>query len=165
MSIAAAKLTAARLREVLDYDRETGVFRWRLRTSNRVHVGDVAGTPNKNRIELRVDGVHYQAHRLAWLHVTGSWPAHEIDHKDGDPGNNAFGNLRDVPRKVNQENLRKARTDNQVGLLGVCAARGKFKASLGVGGKHKHLGYFPTPEVAHAVYLEAKRRLHEGCTL
>ncbi len=42
-------LTAARLRELLHYDPATGVFTRKVRTSNRINIGDVAGT-------LRPDG-------------------------------------------------------------------------------------------------------------
>jgi hypothetical protein len=58
-------LTAARLRELLDYDPATGVFTWR--------------SPRPSRYQLiSVDGWTYQASRLAWLWMTGSWPKGQI---------------------------------------------------------------------------------------
>lgn len=109
------------------------------------------------------------AHRLAWVHVHGSWPAGDIDHINGDKLDNRIANLRDVTRSVNKENMRSARGDNKVGLLGVHVRRQNttrpYVASIRVSGKLIHLGAHNTPEAAHAAYLEAKRRLHSGCTI
>lgn len=69
-------LTAERLRSLLRYDPDTGTFVWAARTSNRIKIGDVAGRPhNRGYVAIGVDGRVYLAHRLAWLWVTGNWPA------------------------------------------------------------------------------------------
>ncbi len=67
--------------------------------------------------------------------------------------------------RLNCENLRKARKDSRTGLLGASWAGYSFVATIQVRGKKKHLGSFATAEEAHAAYLEAKRKLHEGCTI
>lgn len=159
------ELTAERLREVLDYDPDTGVFTRKVRTGN-VKIGDVAGSFNgKGYIRIGIDGRLHRAHRLAWLYVTGEWPKDQIDHINGDRGDNRLANLREVNNAENQHNLRKARADNTTGFLGVSPRYGKFRAYIMVDGKNKHLGCFPTPEAAHAAYLEAKRGLHPFGTL
>jgi len=167
--MAKSDLTAARLREVLGYDPETGVFTWRVFRSGRAVVGQQAArAPRCNGYStIFVDGYLYPAHRLAWLYVTGEWPVGLIDHKDGMKANNAFGNLRDVTHGVNLQNQRKARVDNTLGLLGVThhPKNNKFQARITLDKKTQSLGYFKTPEEAHAAYLAAKRRLHEGCTI
>ena len=38
-------------------------------------------------------------------------------------------------------------------------------AQICVNRKHKNLGRFDTPEQAYAAYLDAKRLMHDGCTL
>ncbi len=161
-------LTAERVRELLDYDPETGGLTWRTRPSNRVRIGDKAGCVRLDRrITVRVDGAFYKAHRIAWLHFYGIWPRDQIDHRDGDPSNNCIRNLRDVNQPVNMQNLRKARIDSQTKLLGVCVdkKRRSFAAQIKVNGKRMHLGVFNTAAEAHAAYIQAKRRLHEGCTI
>jgi hypothetical protein len=162
-------LTAHRLRELLVYDGETGVFAWRASRGAGANVGAVAGTLHQGYRKIRVDGVKHFAHRLAWLHVHGEWPAGEIDHVNGDKLDNRIANLRDVTRSTNKQNMREARADSASGFLGVLfrktAKRNPYAASIMVEGRRKHLGQFPTPDAAHAVYVNAKRQLHAGCTI
>jgi hypothetical protein len=164
--MATANLTAARLRELLHYDPATGVFTWKVKTSIRVMVGQVAGARHKlGYIVVGIEGAKCYAHRLAWLHATGSWPTGSIDHIDGDVSNNKLENLRDVPQAINMQNYKTARRDSTTGLLGVWAKRDKWAASIRLSGKTVHLGSFATQKEAHQAYLLAKRRLHQGCTI
>lgn len=160
------ELTAERLRELLHYDPETGVFTQAVRTSNRIKVGSRAGGLNTQGYrQIRVGGSIVYEHRLAWLYMTGSWPVNDIDHADGARANNAFLNLRDVPRSTNLENQRKASRNSKTGFLGVIAYRDKFRATITANRTHHFLGTFDTPEEAHQAYLKAKRAIHDGCTL
>ncbi len=165
--MATPNLTAARLRELLSYDPDTGLFRWKVQTSKRVKVGDIAGTLVKiGYISISIDADMIRAHRLAWLYVHGSWPTGDIDHIDGNRANNRWSNLRDVTRSMNAQNLKRAHADNAAsGLLGVYRDKKKWAASLTVNGKRHRLGNFTTPEEAHAAYLKAKRELHTACTI
>lgn len=159
-------LTAERLREVLDYDAETGIFRWKASCSNQKRVGDIAGSVSKSGYrQIRVERRLYLAHRLAWLYVTGHWPDGDVDHKNMIPGDDWFENLRNATNSQNQQNQRKAHTHNKTGLLGVQQRGRRFVAQITVNGVQRYLGLFPTPETAHAAYLEAKRRLHPWSTL
>lgn len=163
--MAASILSAKRLREILDYNPETGVFTWRVRAGSRMP-GTIAGSPDDlGYIKIAIRKKDYRAHRLAWLYVYGEWPADMVDHIDGNPGNNAITNLRDVSTVVNQQNLRKAKSTNKSGLIGVSRKAKCSTARIKVGGKVLFLGCFKTDEEAHAAYLEAKRLLHSGCTI
>ena len=104
--------------------------------------------------------------------MTGHWPTKQIDHKNGERADNAFANLREATQQLNSENLRRARADNKTGYLGVFRHYyihkrdgQRFVACIQVDGRLRKIGLFLTPEAAHAAYLEAKRRLHEGCTI
>lgn len=160
-------LTAARLRELLHYDPETGVFTWRVRTNSHVAAGSSAGSLDGcGYMRIGISGTSHQAHRLAWLHVHGRWPDGDIDHIDGNREKNRISNLRDVAHSVNQQNQRRAHSRNKsCGLLGVGAHRLRWRAQIMVDGKRLHLGTFDTPEQAHDAYISAKRLHHAGCTI
>lgn len=159
-------LTAERLRDLVHYNPDTGVFT-RLQVTGKIgKVGDVAGSMIPNgRIEFSVDSKRYLAHRLAWLYMTGNWPKREIDHIDGDPTNNRFANLRDVPRHINAQNVRKARANSKSGVLGVKKRYRKWRAEISVNGKVLFIGSFETRDEAYAAFVEAKRLYHAGNTL
>lgn len=168
-----SKLPVERVRQLLRYDPETGKFVWKVdRMCGRYYKqfaaragDDAANITSGGRIQIHVDGGNYKAHRLAWFYVHGVWPS-EIDHRDGNPANNAIANLRIADRFMNMQNLRKAKTGNSSGMLGVTRRRnGKCIAQICVNRVTRYLGSFDTPEEAHAVYLKAKRKHHKGCTL
>ena len=161
------EITAERLRELLEYDPETGIFRWLARPSNCVHIGDIAGSKTaKGYIELKADGIRFYAHRLAFVFMTGELPPEDTDHINGNKSDNRWANLRAVSRQVNMQNLRKANKNNQNGLLGVKSRGNRFTATIMIDGKSKWLGTYDTPEEAHQMYLKTKRTLHsEGCAL
>ena len=159
-------LSADYLRSVLNYNPLTGVFTRLVSTNSRVKVGDVAGCDNgKGYMVFSVLGRLYQAHRIAWLYMHGQWPDGNIDHIDGNPSNNAIANLRDVSQSVNMQNQRLAMSHNTSGYLGVSRNGKRWQAEIQSDGKRRPLGTHDTPVEAHAAYLEAKRRLHPGCTI
>lgn len=163
------ELTQARLQELIAYDPNSGAFTWRVDMRGGKKAGSVAGhVGREGRRSLRIDGKLYLANRLAWLYMTGAWPNGVVDHRDMNPGNDAWANLRDVPHGVNLENRSKAQSNNKsCGLLGVTfdKRRGKFVAQIKATTRRKFIGYFETAEAAHQAYLTEKRVHHVGCTI
>lgn len=156
------ELTQKRLRELLRYNANTGEFTNRVARGG-IKAGAVAGhTHRDGYVRISVDGRDYKAHRLAWIYVHGVPPVADIDHRDGNRGNNSIDNLRDVPRAVNTQNRHGARKDSTCGYLGVGRSGPKWRASIQLDGHKRYLGTFPSPELAHAAYLAAKRALHVG---
>ncbi|NMD19083.1 MAG: HNH endonuclease [Verrucomicrobia bacterium] len=156
-------LTADRLRELLNYDRETGVFSW-LVSCRGTRAGDIAGTSSsEGRRHIIIGYARYKAHRLAWLYVYGEFPKKLIDHINGDPTDNRIANLREATMSENLHNQRRAHKNNKTGILGVQwrASKNKFRARIVTDGKETHLGYFDTSDEAQKAYLEAKSRLHQ----
>jgi hypothetical protein len=167
--MAKADLTAQRLRELLDYDPESGRFVWRVYRGRTAKPGTVAGNHHPEGYKIiMICGHSYGAHRLAWLHAHGVMPSGQIDHINGVRNDNRLSNLRDVTRAVNKQNIKGARKDSKAsGLVGAYwhNVSKKWFSNIGVNGKRLHLGMFATAEEAHASYIEAKRRLHPGCTI
>jgi hypothetical protein len=147
--------------ERLDYDPETGVFKWRIRAGGKLP-GDVAGTvgPKGYRV-ICVKGELVRASRLAWtLAHNGVWPKEEIDHINGLKDDNRLANLREATR---QENCFNAPTRaGKSGLKGVTHRKGyaRWSAAITVRGKSYFLGEFTSPEEAHEAYKEAARDFH-----
>jgi hypothetical protein len=160
-------LTQERLKELLHYDAESGVFtRLVASRGKRTKVGDIAGCfTQEGYCLIMLDGRSYKAHRLAWLYVYGEWPKGNIDHRL--TMSNAILNLRDATQSVNVQNIRHAKKNSKSGLLGAFwkPEKGKFLAQLCHQRKAVYLGYYDTAQGAHEAYLVAKRRLHEGCTI
>lgn len=109
-----------------------------------------------------INGTPYQAHRIAWLVMTGREPDKWIDHINRDKSDNRFCNLRDVSWSVNQHNLKSSKIQNKIGLLGVSKHGKKWIAQIQKDGKKLYIGLFDTPEIAHAAYMEKKATLHCG---
>ena len=163
-------LTAEYVRSLFDYHAESGQLIWKVRRSSKQRVGQVAGCYYRSTgyLYVGVDYKQYLVHRLIWLHVHGEWPEHVVDHINGVRIDNRIENLRDVTQTGNMRNMRRAHSDNMYsGLLGVTYDKRWrcFKARISVDGRSRHIGNFATEEAAHRAFVEAKRVLHETCTL
>lgn len=158
-------LTRKRLRNVLHYTPETGIFTWTKALSSRTVIGSRAGNVSRHSArdyrKIRIDGVLHFEHRLAWFYMTGRWPSQEIDHKDGDGLNNRWSNLRQASHGQNACNTGPNRK-NTSGAKGVYFRRdtGKWSARLQHEGTIHHLGCFPTFDAARAAYREAAMAKH-----
>lgn len=166
MSKINSTLTAERLRQVLDYDPEAGVFTWCVTLSPRAVVGTRAGTLTpKGYRRIAIDGVLHRASRLAWLYVHGCWPVKTMDHINRVRDDDRIGNLRDVSTAENNEN----KTPNKHGFPGVQrnSLSPGFIAVIKANRQRYHLGVFATAEEAGAAYAEAraKVRLQAGALL
>lgn len=152
-----------RLKALLHYNPKTGKWVWLSRPSNRVRIGDEAGCVNNNppRRTIKIDNVYYQSSRLAVFYMTGRWPGKTVDHKNGNPLDDRWGNLR-VATQSQQNANTKRRSDNKTGFKSVFLharlVTKPYSASIRINGKSKHLGYFKTAEEAHAAYTQTAQQ-------
>lgn len=131
-------VTVERLREMLSYDPDSGVFTWKKARGGR-YVGRKAGTICKSGYAyIWIDGKSYRASRLAWFYMTGAWPSQQIDHIDRRRSNDRFTNLRQADNSLNMANR---------------------KAQIQHNKKKIWLGERATPQEAHQLYLEAAASL------
>ena len=154
-------LTAEHLRFLLNYCPESGVFTWKNPQASNVKAGQVAGTDDgKGYLLIGINGKLYKAHRLAWLYVTGEWPAGQIDHINRCKSDNRLCNLRIANGSQNQMN--KFHPNNTSGVKGVYwnKQRGKWQAQIQVHGKGYNLGRYADIRDAAEAYQAIARIIH-----
>lgn len=173
-------ITPAELRQLLDYDPETGALtwaepnkswfaspaHWEAYQSKCAGKAPLANEHSQGYLTGRVMGRMILAHRAAWAHHYGEWPKQNIDHINQDRTDNRIDNLRDVSQVENSRNQRR-RSDNTSGVTGVywAADRKKWAAAIALpGGKCVGLGRYDTLKEAAAARkaAEIKYGFHEN---
>lgn len=155
-------VTQAHLKSVLNYDPATGEFRWSVSRPG-VRLGELCGRINQHGYrEIGVDGGLHQAHRLAFLYMTGTFPEQGVDHINGDRADNRWCNLRPANQSQNMANVGLRKT-NTSGVSGVVwdSDRSMWRAQLRVNGKKTNLGRFHSMEEAKEA-VDAAARLQWG---
>jgi len=154
------------VKSMLDYDAETGIFRWKPRPESMFPAKRHAGMWN-NRFAGKealctkhhagylygsIFESNYSAHRIAWYISTGEVPD-EVDHINGIRTDNRLSNLRNVTRNENCKNAKKSRR-NSSGQIGVRwdAINKRWEARIST----YHLGRFKTFEEALAARKAAE---------
>ena len=155
-----AKLSQARLQQLLDYDPDTGIFTWKVAAGRSVKAGDPAGYVSKSHgyIAIQVESKLYYANRLAWLHFYGIWPTNQIHHMNTVKTDNRIANLDDVTNQVNNSYKRIHMQGHLVGTT-FDKHSGKWMARIGINGKREYLGLYGTKEEAHS-RCQAELTLH-----
>lgn len=138
-------ITQKKLKSLLHYDPDTGVFTWKVYAGNgRIKPGTIAGCINKRILYryIHIKGKLYAAHRLAFLYMVGEMPE-EVDHENHIRDDNRWCNLKPVTKLKNSHN-KKLSTRNTSGVMGVHWHNGhqRWKAVITHEGVKKYLGSF-----------------------
>ena len=149
-------LTVDRLKELLHYDPETGLWTWLVTLNARGKKGYEAGCRRKDgRMVIRIDYRLYLGSRLAVLWMTGSWPKNYVDHRDCDPTNDKWSNLREATHSQNNMNSRTRRSETGIKGVRWHKQNKNWTADIKFNGKRRHLGSFECPAAAHLAYVLA----------
>lgn len=129
-------LSPALLRQLIDYNPDTGLLHWRERTPelhaatgadtakvdmwNRQHAGKECFTSDSGKGYrcAMLAGRMYRAHRVGWAIHYGKWPDQMLDHINQQRADNRIANLREVDFIENGRNARRQKR-NYSGQVGV----------------------------------------------
>ena len=152
------------LREILDYNLETGEMIWINPSKYHQDLkGKIAGSAamhhsGKLYHNIQINGRKYKRSRLAWMWMTGSWPKDMMDHIDGNSTNDAWCNLREADCFTNSWNRKKRKKTSPLPMGVRQAQSGKYVARISCNKKHITIGTFENPEIAHQAYCKARRQ-------
>ncbi len=137
-------ITQEELKNILEYNKDTGIFTWKIKVSDKVIIGNIAGTIHKHGyINITFNNKIYKAHRLAWLYIYGKWPLNLIDHINGIRHDNKLINLREANHQKNGFN-RKKQQNNKSGYKGIYWNKqcNKWHVSYRINGKTFYGGLY-----------------------
>lgn len=151
------------LKQLLDYDSDTGLFLWKTRRSNVAKKGWFSGTQRpEGYLSISIDRKIYLAHKLAWLWVYGDIPP-ILDHIDENKSNNKINNLRLSNKSLNGLNQSKPHKDSKQLYRGISQTNsGKWMAKYCLNSKQIYLGSFDTEQEAALVYSTATKKILEN---
>jgi hypothetical protein len=157
-------LTQEKIKELLDYNPETGIFIWKSKTSkySPIKVGSIAGYLKSSGYRIiEIYNKAFREHRLAWLYVYGVFPSDQIDHINGIRDDNRISNLREATNKENSFN-KKPSKNNTSGYKGVSwnKKNNKWVSQIRVDKKSIYLGLYDSLEDAAIAYQAAAIRYH-----
>ena len=148
-------ITQEELKEVLEYDPATGEFRWRVSRGPTAKAGNRAGSLHHTGYRmLRVYGHRYLEHRLAWLYMTGNFPAKQVDHRNLIRDDNSWDNLREASQGQNKANGHKYQ-NNTSGYKGAYKCGKRWRSGIKLDNKQINLGTFDSAKEAHLAYCKA----------
>lgn len=147
------------LKKILNYNSDTGVFKWLERTCGRKTNGMVGHKDVSGYLIITINGRRYRAHQLAWLYIYGYFPKGVLDHKNRKKSDNRIKNLKET---THQQNLRnsKINSNNKSDVTGIDWYKPllKWRARITLNGKTKYLGYFDNLGDAIKIRLKAEQK-------
>lgn len=149
-------LTQDKLKSLLHYNPETGVFIWIKENRRGIRGNGIAGSLTDNGyLNIGISGTLYRAHRLAWFYMIGEWPENDIDHINHKRTDNRWVNLRVCTRSQNLRNaLKRPGCSSKHKGVSWFKGRDKWEAYIDFDGRRKKLGYFDNERDAAVAYNE-----------
>ena len=99
------KIIPHQLRDLLDYDPETGDVWWAVDYGRRIKAGTPCRNPNSGGyFRVNYKRSTYLLHRVIWFLHYGEQPPELVDHENNDNQCNAIWNLRELDSEGNSRN-------------------------------------------------------------
>ena len=137
-------LTQTELKEILHYNKFTGIFTWAINISSRARKGAIAGNMNqRGYCRIKIKNKEYLSHRLAFLYIEGYLPENGVDHRNRVKDDNRWSNLRETTQTCNMRNKGKL-LSNKSGITGVHRdpRYNTWVVSIGVDSKTVYIGSY-----------------------
>ena len=161
--------TVERLRKLIEYDHQTGILKWKMRSDseftgkypaerlanfwNKKFAGKECGCDNgSGYIVTRIDGMSIKAHRIAFAIFHGRWPVEMVDHINGNKADNLIENLREATRSQNLQNQRRRSGSSRFKGVTWHSAAKKWHAQIRLDKHNYRLGYFEDERKAAEAY-------------
>lgn len=160
-------LTQEKLKELIDYNQETGIFTNKVTRNSRAVKGAQLNPKNHGRYGVvTINKIKYRLHRLAWFYVYGIWPENQIDHINGDTTDNRICNLRDATNQQNQYNSKVINKSSKFKGVHFESFTNKWKVQIRINKKQVTIGRYKTEvEAAKAYDSKAKEVFGEFARL
>ncbi len=154
----ARQMTQERLKEVLRYNPDTGIFKWR-HSGPGIPPSRKAGTIANGYRQIEIDYKLFRASRLAWLYMTGEWPKILVDHKNRIRSDDRWRNLRAANHQQNARNMKPGKR-NKSGRVGVAIGKkpDTWAAHITIDSKTLQLGCYECK--ADAIEARCKAEKH-----
>ena len=134
-------------------------LRWAVRRSNRIKVGDVAGSRNNEGYwaVTRHGNKSVRAHNVVWEIHNGPIPeGMTVDHIDRNPSNNKIENLRLATASAQCHNRRNWGRCMKWVKKNKCSYEARFTLK----GKTIHVGSYKTEQEAHIAAISRRLELY-----
>ena len=157
------ELTHEYLKQCIDYNPDTGDFKWRITQGRNIYGNDAfcVHESSNRKISLTTKILSHETttNRLIVFWMTGYMPSPNRDVMTID--NNTL-NLKWSNIKVgsHSDSCKKQRNSGTLALKGVhfYIKEKKYRAQITINGKQKYLGRFKTEAEAAAAYMKAARK-------
>ena len=151
-------ITHEELLELLDYDKNTGIFRWKKANNKKIKIGSIAGHKGKNGFgRIKIGNGVYDIHRLAWFYVNAKLPTGFIFHINGIKTDNRISNLIEAPYSNYFGNIK-----NKKNNIYYNKRYKKWHSTIMIYGNNIYLGQFDTEQEAKNAVTNYKLKLEES---